>query len=354
MTINVLKVFAPATLSFFFGLLITYPILRVLNKNQMWKKKSVELALDGTVATISQKLHQDENRHTPRMGGLVIWISALVTTLAFYSLIYLFPTSLIAHKLNFFSRNQTWLPLFTLLVGSLVGLLDDYLVVGGQGNHIDGGLPLRTRIIVVLVLGAIGAWWFSTKLEATALFIPFYGSIELGLWFYPIFIITMLALFSGSVIDGIDGLSGGVLVSIFSAYAGIAFFRDQIDLAAFSAAIVGGILAFLWNNIPPAKFYMSETGILGLTVTLTVVAFLTESAVVLPIIAFPLLAASGSSLLQILSKKFRGKKIFLVAPIHHHFQAKGWPAQQVTMRFWIISIISASIGMVIALIGNLK
>ena len=164
--------------------------------------------------------------------------------------------------------------------------------------------------------------------------------------------IVMLALFSGSVIDGIDGLSGGIMASIFSAYAGIAFFQNQIDLAAFCAVIVGGILAFLWFNIPPARFYMTETGILGLTTTLAVVAFLTQSVIVLPIIAFPLFVASGSVIIQQLSKKFRnGKKVFLVAPIHHHFEALGWPSYKVTMRFWVLSMVSAALGMIIALIG---
>lgn len=162
----------------------------------------------------------------------------------------------------------------------------------------------------------------------------------------------MLALFSGSVIDGIDGLSGGIMSAIFTAYAGIAFFQNQIDLAAFCMVIVGGILAFLWFNIPPARFYMTETGILGLTTTLAVVAFLTNSVIVLPIIALPLFVASGSVIIQQLSKKFRnGKKVFLVAPIHHHFEAIGWPAYKVTMRFWVVSMICAALGMIIALIG---
>ncbi|MEK7531782.1 MAG: phospho-N-acetylmuramoyl-pentapeptide-transferase, partial [Patescibacteria group bacterium] len=126
---------------------------------------------------------------------------------------------------------------------------------------------------------------------------------------------------------------------------------------AFCAAIVGGLLAFLWFNIPPARFFMSETGIMGLTITLTVVAFMTDTLgggnglIVLPIIALPLLIASGSSLIQVLSKRFRGKKIFLVAPIHHHFQALGWPGYKVTMRFWVVGVIFALLGLVLALAG---
>ncbi len=186
----------------------------------------------------------------------------------------------------------------------------------------------------------------------SSVFIPFFGEIDLGLLFIPLFIITMLALFSGGVIDGIDGLSGGIFAAIFAAYGGIAFSQNQIDLAAFCAVIVGGILAFLWFNIPPARFYMGETGILGLTAALAVVAFLTKSVLVLPIIAFPLFAASGSVIIQLVSKKYFGRKVFRVATIHHHFEALGWPSYKVTMRFWIISVVLAVVGMVIALVGR--
>ena len=197
-----------------------------------------------------------------------------------------------------------------------------------------------------------GACWFFFKLDVSSIYIPFIGEWQLGLLFIPFFMLVMLFLFSSGVIDGIDGLSGGVLATIFTAYTFIAFFQNQIDLAAFCAVVVGGILAFLWFNIPPARFYMTETGILGLTISLTVVAFLTGQVVVLPIIAFPLFATVISNIIQVASKKMRkGKKVFLIAPLHHHFEAIGWPSYKVTMRYWIIGIIFAIMGMVIALIG---
>ncbi|MEK7066625.1 MAG: phospho-N-acetylmuramoyl-pentapeptide-transferase, partial [Patescibacteria group bacterium] len=203
-----------------------------------------------------------------------------------------------------------------------------------------------------LLIGLGCALWFYIKLGISTIGIPFVGNFDIGLLFIPLFMIVMLAVFSGGVIDGIDGLSGGIFAAIFSAYAGIAFSQGQFDLSALCATIVGGTLAFLWFNIPPARFYMGETGILGLTVCLSVVAFLTRQVLVLPIIAFPLLLASGSDIIQILSKKFRGKKVFLIAPIHHHFEALGWPPYKVTMRFWILSIIFATVGMVISIMGS--
>lgn len=350
MIINVFKVFVPATLSFFFGLLFAEPLIRFLIKNEMWKKKARTQGLGGGETPIFNSIHKDKEVSTPRMGGIIIWASVLVTITLMWLLWVIVPSD-VTEKLTFLSRNQTWLPLFTLLIGSLVGLVDDYKVVQGRGGYIAGGLPLSLRIAIVLLIGFIGAWWFNTKLGISYIYLPS-GYLQLGWLFYPAFMITMLALFSGGVIDGIDGLAGGIFAIMFGAYAGIAFFQNQIDLSAFCATISGGILAFLWFNIPPARFYMSETGILGLTTTLTVVAYLTNSVIELPLIAFPLLVASASDIIQIGSKKLRGKKVFLVAPIHHHFEALGWPSYQVTMRFWIVSIITALMGMIIALIGK--
>jgi phospho-N-acetylmuramoyl-pentapeptide-transferase len=162
----------------------------------------------------------------------------------------------------------------------------------------------------------------------------------------------MLSVFSTSVIDGMDGLAGGVMGIIFTAFAVIAFVHNQIDISALCAVIAGGILAFLWFNIPPARFYMGETGILGLTVTLSVISFLTNSSLLLPIIAFPLVATSLSVIIQIFTyKHFNKKRFFKVAPLHHHFEAIGWSREKVVMRYWIISVVFAIIGVIVALVS---
>ncbi len=352
MILNVVKIFAPWLISFFTGLALAPILTHFLYKYKMWKKKSGNpIGLGGGGTPIFNELHKEKDTGTPRMGGIVIWMSVLVTIFIFWAISHFFPSEF-AKKLDFMSRGQTWLPLFTLIGGALVGLFDDLLVVSGKGKYTAGGLSLKLRILIVLWIGLIGAGWFYFKLDVSSILIPFIGNWELGLLFIPFFMLVMLFLFSSGVIDGIDGLSGGVLASIFAAYAGIAFFQNQIDLAAFCAVIVGGILAFLWFNIPPARFYMTETGILGLTTCLTVVAFLTGQVIVLPIIAFPLFATVISNIIQVGSKKMRnGKKVFLIAPIHHHFEAIGWPSYKVTMRYWVISIIFAIMGMIIALIG---
>jgi len=348
-TLNVVKVVTPTAISFFIGIAITPFVTGYLYKNKMWKKRAGKVAPDGKDTPIFNELHKHKEVGTPKMGGVIIWGSALLTVIVLFLLANFFPNET-TEKLNFLSRNQTWLPIFTLIVGAIIGLVDDYLEVTGKADYIAGGLSLKKRLLVVLLVSIVGAWWFSTKLD-TAIIVPFTGELELGHLFMPFFVLVMLGVYSGGVIDGIDGLAGGVFAISFATYGAIAFSYSQIDLAAFCFVLVGGLLAFLWFNIPPARFYMSETGSMSLTTSLAVVAFLTRQPLLLPIIAFPLLATTLSDMIQIFSKKFRHKKVFLVAPIHHHFEAIGWPSYKVTMRYWIISIVFAIIGLIIVFIG---
>ena len=360
MIIDVVKIFLPTIIAFVVGILITPIITRYLYKYKLWKKQSVQKTIDGREAVISASLHKDEEKKTPRMGGIVVWASVFITALGFWVLSRLLPSELFT-KLEFLSRNQTWIPLCTLVFGGLIGLIDDFLGTqggAGAGSYIGGGLSLKKRLLLVGLISLLCALWFYFKLEINTIGLPVLGDVYIGLFFIPLFILVVVGIYSGGVIDGIDGLSGGILASIFASYAGIAFYQNQINLATFCAVVVGAILAFLWFNIPPARFYMSETGMMGLTITLGIVAFMTDSlgggygVVVLPVIAVPLIITSLSNIIQITSKKLRnGKKVFLVAPIHHHFQALGWPAYKVTMRFWIIGVIFALLGMVLAIIG---
>jgi phospho-N-acetylmuramoyl-pentapeptide-transferase len=350
MLLNLVKIFLPATLSFLIGILITPTATKYFYKYKMWKKFP---RTEGATSEDFKKIHNGQGElHTPRVGGTIVWVSALATTLVFYLISRIFPGDTTT-KLNFLSRNQTLIPFFTLLLGSLIGLVDDLLQIYSNGSisH-DAGFWPKVKILLVSIISFLIAIWFFYKLGMHAIHIPFNGSLELGLFFIPFFIFVSLATFSGGVIDGIDGLSGGVLASIFGAYTVIAYASNQIDLAAFSGVITGATLAFLWFNIPPARFYMGETGIMGLTVTLATLAFMTNSVLILPVVAMPLLISSLSVIFQLGSKKFRGgKKIFKVAPIHHHFEALGWPSYKVTMRFWIISVIFAIIGIILAVIS---
>ena len=354
MILDTVKVFLPAVIAFILGIAMTPIVAGFLYKHQMWKKKAGKIAYDGKEATVFNGLHKEKEVGTPRMGGMIIWLSAFLTILGIWIISKISPSEAIL-KIDFLSRDQTWLPFFTLIIGSLVGLIDDFLETKGSVEKISMGLSLKKRLLVVGLIGALIGFWFFFKLDVRGINIPGWGIFELGWLFIPFFALVTLAIYSGGVIDGIDGLAGGIFAIIFSAYTAIAFTLNQINLAAFCAMLTGAILAFLWFNIPPARFYMSETGTMGLTLTLAVVAFITDTLgggygiIVLPIIAFPLVATTLSNIIQITSKKFRGKKVFLVAPIHHHFEALGWPAYKVVMRFWVIGVIFAFIGVILTL-----
>jgi phospho-N-acetylmuramoyl-pentapeptide-transferase len=348
--IDVIKIFTLGAAGFIIAFLLTPTLTNFLYKHKLWRKEVRQKAIDGGEVTFFQKFHKDGEVKVPRMGGVLIWGTVLITIFLFW---LLSQTTDIwwLEKLNFLSRGQTWLPLFTLIAASLLGLTDDVLQIFGKGKYIGGGLSLKKRLLVVALIGLIGALWFYFKLDWTTIHIPGIGDLEINGWYIPIFVLVMLAVYSGGVIDGLDGLAGGAFASIFAAFAGIALFLGQIDIAAFCAVILGALLAFLWFNIPPARFYMTETGTMGLCATLTVIAFITDSVLVLPIIGFLLVAESGSVILQLLSKKFRHKKIWLSTPIHQHFEAKGWPHYKVTMRFWVIGAVMAIIGVTIRLLG---
>ena len=350
MYLSLIKIFLPTTIAFFLGLFLTPIATHFFYKYKMWKRHS----RTETTTSDFQKIHNENAElHTPRVGGMIIWISVLSTTLLFFLVSSLFPSEN-SSKLNFLSRNQTLIPVFTLLFGSLIGLWDDLIQIYGTGKFArDDKAWRKWKVLLVTSMALMIGAWFFYKLGMTSVQIPFIGEMYLGILIIPFFVIVALATFSGGVIDGIDGLSGGVLASIFAAYSAIAFANNQIDIAAFSGVITGAVLAFLWFNIPPARFYMGETGMMGLLITLATLAFLTDSVFILPIIAMPLVITSLSVILQIASKKMRGgKRLFRLAPLHHHFEAMGWSRYKVTMRFWILLIVFAIIGIILAIISR--
>jgi phospho-N-acetylmuramoyl-pentapeptide-transferase len=349
LTFSVIRIFSLAAITAFLAYIWCPLLTNFLYKHKLWKTSARQKAISGEDAVIFNKLHKEKEVGTPRMGGLLIWITVVLVIFIFYILSLIFPGTLFG-QLNFLSRGQTWLPLFTLIVASIVGLADDFLTARGWGKYIGGGISFKKRFLIVVLIGLIGSIWFYQKLGWDVVYVPFVGDVSIGLWYIPLFILVTVACWSGGIIDGLDGLSGGTFASIFGAFAVISFSLGKFDLAAFCAVILGALFTFLWFNIPPARFYMGETGILGLTAVLAVVSFLTDSVYILPIIAGLLVIEVLSVIIQLLSKKFRKKKIFLSTPIHHHFEALGWPSYKVTMRAWIIGVVLAIAGVALRLL----
>lgn len=349
MILNVVKIFLPTALTFAIGILLTPRLTGFMYKYKLWKKRKRVEDKEITNEHFSNISDAEAEVSTPRVGGVIIWLSVTLSVLVMWVISKVFPSD-ISSKLDFLSRGQTLVPLGALLLGSGIGLIDDIAQIRGAVDRIG---HRYTKIGAVSLIGILIGMWFYFKLGVTAVAIPFVAtSLPLGLFFIPFFIIVLLAVFSGSVIDGMDGLAGGVLAIIFAAYAAIAFGKNLVDIAAFSAVISGAILAFLWFNIPPARFYMGESGILGLLVVLTVIAFLTDTVLILPLIAMPLAATTASNIIQITSYKYFGKRrVFKIAPLHHHFHALGWSREKVVMRYWVVSVICAVMGVVVALIS---
>ncbi len=349
MEYSIIKILIPAATAFIIGIAITPLLTHYLYKHKAWKKEGGKKALNGTDATEFNKLKAAGETQTPRMGGVIIWGSVLLTVVLLFAIERLFPQNQFAN-LDFFSREQTWIPLCTLLIGAAVGFLNDFYDITHNGK----GIRLSVRIIFISLLsGAIG-WWFWSKLGVTSIGIPFDGSLEIGFLIIPFFILLTNALYASGVIDGIDGLSGGVFASIFASYSGVAIIQQQYEIAALCATITGAILAFTWFNVPPARFWMTETGSMALTLTLSVIVLMTDSlggghgVSLLAIIGLPLIATVTSNILQISYRRSTGKKLFRIAPLHYHFEAVGWPSHKVTMRYWIISIICAILGIIFA------
>lgn len=352
---NIVKVLFFSGLSAIFSFFSAPFLINLLNKFKFFKKKPRENSISGEKANVFYQLHKERETSVPRGGGLLIWIPVVLLTIL---------TFLIAEisqiwwlkKLNFLSRKETWLPLFALISASIVGFIDDILTVEGKGSYVGGGLSFWRRFVIIFIIGLIGGSWFYYKLNWDTIHLPLFGNfpggidLRIGPLIIPLFVIVVLACWAGGVVDGLDGLAGGVFSSIFGAFAILAFSQRKINLATFCGTILGSLFAFLWYNVPPARFYMGETGVMGLTVTMAVVAFLTDSVLVLPIIGGILVIEVISVILQLIWKKLFKKKIWHCTPIHHHFEAKGWPPYQITMRFWILSIIFAILGVVIRLV----
>jgi len=315
----------------------------------LYKYKLVKNVRNDNTTPIFSKMHIGKSG-TPTMGGVLIWMTVLILAVLFWLIHIIWPDSLWAH-FNFLSREETYLPLGALVASAIVGLIDDWFNVTRQGGGKGGGLTVKHRLFIYTLIALFGAWWFYFKLDWDVVRVPFLGVFEMGWWFIPFFVFILVATaFSVNEADGLDGLAGGIVLAAFASYGTIAFVQENYNMAAFCGVISGALLSFLWFNINPARFFMGDTGAMSLGIVLGIVAMLTGYPLLLPIIGFLLLLESSSVIIQILSKKFRHKKVFLSAPIHHHFEAQGWPETKIVMRFWVIAGVFAVLGLIIAMI----
>ena len=318
-----------------FATLITPLYTYFAYKYKFWKKQR-SVSATGEKLKVFTKLHADKfKRRIPTMAGIIFVIAVTVVTLAFN-----------------LDRGQTYLPLAGLVMGGFVGLIDDIINVFGDGKGV-AGLRSSIKFFMILAVGLVLGLFFYFKLGYTSIFVPFLGSVDLGWIIIPLFAFAVLATGNAvNISDGLDGLAGGLSIVAFLSYGIIAILQGHGILSAFCFSVVGALVSYLWFNVYPARFMMGDVGSFALGTSLGVVAMMTDSFLLLPIFGLLFVVEAGSSLLQILSKKFFHRRIFISAPLHQHIQAKGWPETKITARFWIISIVMAVIGLVIVVEGG--
>ena len=323
---------------FLLSMLLTPIYTKVAYTWELWKRPRTE-TLTGEKATMFTKLHAGKHkRHIPTMAGVIFIVSVGVLTLLFN-----------------LSREQTWLPLAAFVGAATVGLVDDIINIRGTGLG-KAGLPSRLKMLLITLVAAIGGWFFYAKLDVTSIQLPGISdtAITLGWLIVPLFVLVVVATANAvNISDGLDGLAGGLTATAFAVYAIIATLENRFGVAGFCLTIVGALLSYTWFNVYPARFFMGDVGSFALGTALGVVAMITDTVLLLPLIGAVFVAEAGSVILQIASKKLRnGKKIFLISPIHHHFEALGWPETKVTMRFWVIACVAGFIGLLLALAGG--
>jgi len=318
-------------LAFCVAMLLTPIYTHFVYKYQLWRRPRTH-SVTGEPLEVIAKLRI--KRTVPMMAGLVTVSAITVVTVACN-----------------LSRSQTWLPLAGLLAGGAVGLIDDIINVKGKGEA--RGLRAPIKFALIIAVATVSALFFYYKLGYTTVRVPFVGDWFVGWLIIPLFVLAVVSTGNAvNITDGLDGLAGGLLVSAYSSFGIIAALQGNFGIAGFCMVAVGALLSYVWFNIPPARFFMSDVGSFALGTALGVVAMLTDTLFLLPLIGLVFVAEAGSSLIQILSKKFFHRRIFISAPIHHHFEASGWPKTKVTMRFWIIGQVCGALGVVLALIGG--
>ncbi len=333
---NLEQIFTLGFLSFITAMVLT-PLYTTAAFSGKWWKRARTTAITGEKAKVYQKLHAAKHqRHIPTMAGVIFVLAITLVTVA-----------------GNLSRSETWLPLAAMVGAGLIGLFDDIINIRGVGGGI-AGMRAKVKALLLIAVALVGGWWFYNKLGVNTIHVPFFDTWHIGWLIIPLFVLVVFATANAvNITDGLDGLAGGLSAIAFGAYAVIAIIERKYGLAGFCMTITGALLSYTWFNIYPARFFMGDVGSFALGTALAIVAMLTDTVLLLPVIGIIFVAEAGSVIVQIGSKKLRhGKKIFLSSPIHHHFEAIGWPETKVTMRFWVIGQIAAFVGVIMFILGG--
>ena len=334
-TVDLVHVFLLSIGAFVLAMFLTPIYTFFAYRYKFWKRQR-STSTDGKKLEVFTKLHAAKfRRNIPTMAGIIGVFSITAVTLLFN-----------------LDRAETWLPLAALLGGGIVGLIDDVINVRGLGGGV-GGLRSSLKFTLIILIGAVLGWFFYAKLGIDSFHVPFYGELSIGWLIVPLFAFAVVATGNAvNISDGLDGLAGGLLALSFATFGTIALLQGNSLLAGFCFTVVGALLSYLWFNIHPARFFMGDVGSFAYGVALGVVAMLTDTLLLLPVIGLLFVLEAGSSLIQIVSKKFFKRKVFISAPVHHHLEAIGWPETKVTMRFWVIACVMSFVGFMLALAGG--
>lgn len=333
-------------IAFLINFSLILPYINLLYKLKLQRRDQKTKDAFNEPAPIFDKLH-NHKQGTPVGGGILI----VLTTIILYALALVFflfiRRPFIANYPAFGSEIK--IILFTFVGFAVLGLYDDLSKMFKWEKTQFFGLRLRHKLILEIILAIAAAYWLFVDLKIDIMHIPFLGVYNLDLWYIP-FAAFIIVAFSNAVniTDGLDGLASGVLLFALTAFWAIA--RSIIDMptALFIAVWLGGLVAFLYFNIYPARIMLGDTGALSFGATFAVVGLVLGKAFALPIIGGVFVLEITSSLIQLLSKKFRNKKVFLVAPFHLYLQHKGWEEPKIVMRLWILGILFAVLGLMIA------
>lgn len=249
---------------------------------------------------------------------------------------------------SLFNQRETYLSLFTLLTVWVLGWIDDYMNIKWIWK--TKWLSAKFKIFWLIVFATLGSWWFYDKLgwSEILLKLPYLPGFEIGLLFVPLFIfIIVWAANSVNITDGLDGLAGGLLLFAYGVYGYITYDQGLFLLSTLCVSICWALIAFLWFNIKPAKFYMGDVWSLALGANLWLMALLTNTIAILVIVGLIFILETLSVIIQITSKKLRnGKKVFKIAPFHHHLEASWWSEETVVFRLWLVGIILSVVAVI--------